>query len=176
MGITFLTGGARSGKSDLAMKLASKHGDSVTFVATAEALDDDMADRIQRHRAERPEGWTTVESPIELQAALESASGTVIVDCLTLWVTNLMLAEHPDDEILERARAAAKVAATLDAIAVTNEVGDGVHPPTELGRRFRDLLGRVNRIWADEAEVALLVVAGRVLPLQDHSSIWGATS
>lgn len=171
MALILLTGGARSGKSNLAQKLARRTAtDDVTFVATATRSDADMSVRIERHRAARPRHWTTVEAPIQLEPTLEQiASQTVvIVDCLTLWISNLMLEGLSDTEIEERAAKAAAIASARagDTIVVTNEVGSGVHPPTELGLRFRDVLGRVNAIWAQVSDIAYLVVAGRVLELK----------
>ena len=142
----------------------------MTFIATAEAGDDEMEARIARHRADRPAQWTTVEEPVHLADALKLAApqGTVIVDCLTLWISNLLLAGHDDDEIHKRAAEAAAQAANREGptLVVSNEVGSGVHPESALGRRFRDLLGGVNSIWADQAATALLVVAGRTIPLE----------
>jgi adenosylcobinamide kinase / adenosylcobinamide-phosphate guanylyltransferase len=175
MTLTFLVGGARSGKSSLAVDLATRSGLAVTFVATApapaiDAEDDEMVDRIARHRLERPDGWTTVEEPIDLSGALLGAGKSfVIVDCLTLWVSNLMWHDCTDSEIeritaetIDTARGAA-----LPIVVVSNEVGLGIHPDTALGRRFRDVLGRVNQRWAAAADVALLLVAGRALRLDD---------
>ena len=156
--ITLLIGGARSGKSALALRLAEGE---VVFIATAEPGDAEMAERIERHRAERPATWRTVEEPVDLAGALRDAppDACVIVDCLTLWVANTM------DE--ERARDAAAVAAARPGatIAITNEVGLGIVPANALAREYRDLLGRVNAIWAEAAERVLLVVAGRTLEL-----------
>lgn len=169
MGLRLLVGGARAGKSSLAMRFATAAGNPVTFVATAEALDEEMERRVARHRAERPEDWRTVEEPADLGAALRSAGDdTVILDCLTLWVTNLVLAGLDDEEIERRATAVAAAAAAREplTLAVTNEVGLGVIPGSELGRRFRDVLGRVNAIWASHAGDVLLVVAGRALRLE----------
>jgi adenosylcobinamide kinase / adenosylcobinamide-phosphate guanylyltransferase len=167
--LTVLIGGARAGKSALAAKLATKTALPVTYVATAEALDDEMKDRIARHRAERPENWATVEEPVDLEGALARVGPgrAVVVDCLTMWVSNLILNGLSDDEVEERAACASSFAAQreIPTFVVTNEVGAGVHPGTELGRRFRDVLGRVNVIWAAAAAETLLVVAGRVITL-----------
>jgi adenosyl cobinamide kinase/adenosyl cobinamide phosphate guanylyltransferase len=166
MPLTLLVGGARSGKSTLALRRAHRFGGAVVFVATAEARDADMAERIARHRAEREAGWATVEAPVDLGGALSgvSAETCVIVDCLTLWVANLMERElDPEALAVEAAGLAARRPAPT--IAVTNEVGMGVVPSSALGRRYRDALGRVNAIWADRAAEALLVVAGRTLRL-----------
>jgi adenosylcobinamide kinase / adenosylcobinamide-phosphate guanylyltransferase len=170
MAMTLLIGGARAGKSGLAVRRAADSGLPVIFLATAQALDEDMAGRIARHRANRPADWTTIEEPLDLKRALEDADpgAAVIVDCLTLWVSNLLLAGNDDDEIAARAAEAARAAAQRDAptFVVTNEVGSGVVPAAELGRRFRDALGRVNAIWAHESSDAFLVVAGRTLVLE----------
>lgn len=169
MALRLVIGGARAGKSSLAARLAASTGLPVTFVATAQALDEEMARRIARHRDERPEGWRTVEEPVDLLGALErSGDDAVVVDCLTLWVSNLVLAGLTDADVESRAEAAAEhgAARTPPTLVVTNEVGMGVHPASDLGRRFRDLLGRVNSIWAGRAEQVLLVVAGRALRLE----------
>jgi adenosyl cobinamide kinase/adenosyl cobinamide phosphate guanylyltransferase len=160
--LVLLLGGARSGKSSLAVRMA---GESATLIATATAGDEEMAERIRRHRAERPAAWTTVEEPVELRAALEAASGTVVVDCLSFWVANLLEADWSDEAVEAEAEACARAAAARDTIAVSNEVGLGVVPATPLGRRYRDVLGRVNATWAAAADRALFVVAGRVLEL-----------
>jgi adenosylcobinamide kinase / adenosylcobinamide-phosphate guanylyltransferase len=169
MALVLLIGGARSGKSSLAVRLAREHVVPVVFIATAEARDDDeMADRIALHRAERPAAWETVEEPLGLLAALEAApaESCVVVDCLSLWVANLL---ERGDGAEEAAALVAKVAANRSAptIAVTNEVGMGVVPATPLGRAYRDVLGRVNALWADAADESYFVVAGKALRLSD---------
>ena len=174
-GLTLLIGGARAGKSDVAMSLASRAGAAVTFVATARASDEEMAERIRRHRADRPSGWSTIEEPLDLEDALERAGdrATTIVDCLTLWVSNLLEDGCDDDEVVARAERAAERARDRAGatIAVTNEVGAGIVPMHPLARRYRDLLGRVNAIWSVRASRAVLVVAGRVVPLADPSTL-----
>jgi adenosylcobinamide kinase / adenosylcobinamide-phosphate guanylyltransferase len=169
MSLTFLLGGARSGKSALAVELARAWTGPVTVIATAEAGDEEMAARIGLHRDERPAEWTTVEEPLELEAALRSVSdeSAAVVDCLSLWVSNLIGRGDGDDEIEALGRSVATLAAERDGltIAVSNEVGLGVVPATELGRRYRDVLGRINADWAAAADHAALVVAGRQLPL-----------
>ena len=168
MPLTLLLGGARSGKSTLAVEIARRWPGAVTFVATAEAGDADMAERIARHRRERPPSWRCVEEPLDLGRALAAAGdGGAIVDCLTLWVANL-LEQRSAEETLAEARRVAALAAGRDGstVAVSNEVGLGVHPATARGREFRDVLGRVNAIWARVADEALFVVAGRALELR----------
>jgi adenosylcobinamide kinase/adenosylcobinamide-phosphate guanylyltransferase len=173
MTLTLLLGGARSGKSSLAVARARALGAPVVFVATAEALDAEMARRIERHRAERDPRWQTVEAPVELRDALAAApaGACAIVDCLSLWVANLVMQGLGEDEVAELARDAAALAAARPGatIAVSNEVGMGVVPEYELGRRYRDALGRANAAWAARADEALLVIAGRTLALERAS-------
>jgi len=165
--LTFLVGGARSGKSALAVAVAATWQGPVTVIATGEAGDEEMAERIRQHRAERPKEWTTVEEPLELEAALAAvpAGAAVIVDCLSFWVANLL--ERGDDAETCSERAIASVRTrSAPIVVVSNEVGLGVVPVSELGRRYRDVLGRVNQQWAAAADEAALVVAGRKLRLQ----------
>lgn len=170
MSLTFLLGGARSGKSTLATELASSSGGRVTVIATGEARDDEMAARIAAHRAERPAEWGTVEEPLELAAALAAvpAESAVIVDCLSLWVANLIERGDDDGDVEALSARVADVARkrTPPTIVVSNEVGLGIVPASPLGRRYRDVLGRVNAQWAAVADEAALVVAGRKLRLQ----------
>ena len=159
MPLTFLLGGARSGKSSLAVRLAGAAGAPVVFVATAEARDEEMAERIAHHRAERPPGWTTIEEPLELHAAVTSApdGAVVVIDCLSLWVANLLEQQREPDLVVP-------VRPGL-TIAVSNEVGLGIVPANELARTFRDVLGGVNALFARCASRSLLMVAGRTLEL-----------
>ena len=171
MGLSVLLGGARSGKSDLSARLASASGRPVVVIVTAEARDEEMTDRIRRHRAARPSSWTTVEAPRALREAVrELEDGAfAVLDCLTLWVSNLMEAGVSDDDIVDEALEVASTLATRDAssVVVTNEVGLGIVPMHELARRYRDTLGRVNAAFVSEAERAYLMVAGRALPLEE---------
>ena len=177
MALTLLIGGARSGKSSLAVDIGHRHhaaGIPVTYIATAPSVysddDADMADRIERHRMERPATWATIEEELDLIGALTSVGdGLAIIDCLTLWTSNLMWRELGDDEIRTLATATAAGAAERSepTVAITNEVGLGVHPETGLGRRYRDVLGFVNQAWAEVADPSLLLVAGRAIRLDD---------
>ncbi|HSJ44750.1 MAG TPA: bifunctional adenosylcobinamide kinase/adenosylcobinamide-phosphate guanylyltransferase [Euzebyales bacterium] len=164
-----LLGGARSGKSALAVRWGDAHGGPVTFVATGQAADDEMAARIRQHRAVRPASWTTVEAPTGLVAAVADApdEALVIVDCLTLWVANVF-GELDDEEVLARAGALGAAAAGRPAptVIVSNEVGTGIVPADPATRRYRDLLGGVNATVVSHAVAAWLLVAGRALPLQ----------
>jgi adenosylcobinamide kinase / adenosylcobinamide-phosphate guanylyltransferase len=168
--LTLLLGGARSGKSALAVEMGRRHEGRVVFLATAApSVDADMDERIERHRAERPD-WPTIEEPLDLAAALDRCGDAlVVVDCLTLWVSNLMNRGDSDAEI-EAASTIAIASATNRegaTVVVSNEVGLGVHPETTLGLRYRDLLGRVNNQWARAADRTLFLVAGRALRLDD---------
>jgi adenosyl cobinamide kinase/adenosyl cobinamide phosphate guanylyltransferase len=127
-----------------------------------------MAGRIARHRTERP-AWPTIEEPHDLAAALRAvpSGATAIIDCLTLWVSNLMLRGDDDEAIATLAADTAVLAGASTTVTVSNEVGLGVHPGNDLGRRYRDLLGRVNRAWAAAADRTLFLVAGRAVALTD---------
>jgi adenosylcobinamide kinase/adenosylcobinamide-phosphate guanylyltransferase len=165
--LTLLLGGARSGKSARALTLASQAA-RVLFVATGEARDDEMTARIAAHRGERPAAWDTLEEPRALAPALDrraDAYDLVIIDCLTLWVSNLMLAEPAPIDPVAAVGSLLTVYARGRAswIVVSNEVGLGLVPDTPLGRAYRDALGAVNRQVAAAADVVSFMVAG--LPL-----------
>jgi len=170
-----ILGGARSGKSRYAVAQALAGAPRVAVVATAEALDADMAARIRRHREDRPRSWLTVEEPLELVGALRRLGGTadtVLVDCLTLWVANQLQRGLADEAILAGGEALAKFVGerAYSLILVSNEVGGGVHPETASGLRFRDLLGAVNQAVAQSADRVVLMVAGLPVALKDHPS------
>jgi adenosylcobinamide kinase / adenosylcobinamide-phosphate guanylyltransferase len=167
----FVLGGARSGKSRFAVAAQPERG-TVAFVATAAAGDRDMAARIARHRAERPAHWTTVEERYDVAAAVGGLAGradAVLVDCLTLLVANRLLRGDSDAAILGEADALAGVIATrgTNLTLVSNEVGEGVHPETGAGLRFRDLLGFVNQRIAAASDRVVLMVAGLPLAVKD---------
>lgn len=172
--LILILGGARSGKSACAEDLA-RQGERTLFVATAEALDDDMKRRIEKHRARRPAAWDTLEEPFDPVTAIPSALAghdTLLIDCLTLWVSNLLLQPGDDadaeTEILSRAGALLDLYDRTEArwILVSNEVGLGVAPATELGRNYRDVLGRVNQLFASRADKVYLMVAGLPVDLR----------
>lgn len=175
-GLSLFVGGARSGKSDVVVRLGQSWPGDVVFVATATAGDEDMADRIARHQDERPSLWGLVESPefSSDELAAVDPGALVIVDCVTLLVSNLLFADRTDDQIVAHVAALAESAAARSAptLVVSNEVGLGVHPESALGRRYRDVLGRANRQVADAAETSLFVVAGRAIPLQEIEITW----
>ena len=161
--LTLVLGGARSGKSRYAARLITALPPPWIYAATGQALDDEMAARIDAHRARRGAGWTTVEAPRDLAAALAAHTrAPVLVDCLTLWLSNLMMADAQVEQEIDRlARALAAAAAPV--VLVANEVGSGIVPDNALARRFRDLQGGLNQRIAALADQVVLLVAG--LPL-----------
>ena len=165
--LIYVTGGARSGKSRFAeARAAALGGAQVTYLATAQAFDAEMAERIGRHRLERPLGWRTLEEPLEVPAALGGVRGVLLLDCLSLWVSNLMLRGDDDEAILAAAGALLQTQAGRGGplIAVSNEVGSGIVPDNALARRYRDTLGRVNQAVAAASDEAWLLASG--LPLR----------
>jgi adenosylcobinamide kinase / adenosylcobinamide-phosphate guanylyltransferase len=185
--VTIVLGGARSGKSACAERLARQSGRPVLYMATATAGDEEMATRIATHRAQRPAAWRTIEASHELLPALRASArpgDAVLVDCLTLWVSNVMLREIGGDGGIDavlaqrwqaiEARLVNEVQVAIDEmrerdialILVSNEVGMGVVPAFPLGRRFQDMLGRVNQAAAAAADVVLLMIAGLPVDLK----------
>lgn len=184
--VSLILGGARSGKSWFAEKLAARSGESVLYIATATAGDAEMAERIAAHRAARPATWRTIEAPDALAEAVRANAApgdVVVVDCLTLWVSNVILGRIGDAEVetlvaaqwdaieAELSAAAVDLLATarerdVALILVSNEVGLGVVPPYPLGRRYRDALGRVNQTMARQADSVVLMVAGLPVDLR----------
>jgi adenosylcobinamide kinase/adenosylcobinamide-phosphate guanylyltransferase len=156
-------GGARSGKSTFAERLAASLEPPVAYVACATASDDEMAARIAQHRAQRPSDWLTVESPASLQVAVAGAR-TILVEDLTLLLNNLMLRDMASAEASARAEVDAVLELQAHVILVSNEVGMGIVPATPLGREFRDALGRLNQHAAASVSEAYFLVAG--LPLR----------
>jgi len=182
--VTLIIGGARSGKSDFALKLAdsfgpktggSHEGDEVplvrkAYIATAQALDEEMGERIRKHREERSEGWETLEEPLDIGGLIRDVHSfyeVILLDCLTLWVTNILLAEKRMEEEMERLISLLSPLAgdeSRSIIIVSNEVGMGIVPDNPLSRRFRDLAGHLNQRVAEMADRVYLVAAG--IPIQ----------
>ncbi len=174
--VTLVLGGARSGKSRYAQQLAEQ-SQRVVFVATAKALDDEMRAKIERHKEDRPKDWLTVEEPLELPMVLaehEVNCDVIVIDCLTIFVANLMEAEGEniagiDGGIAALCEALRRV--RCNVVLVSNEVGSGVHPVSPLGRVYRDLLGEVNQRIARIADDVVLMVAGLPLALKGHLEV-----
>ena len=175
----FVTGGARSGKSRFAEALARESGRAVVYIATMQPHDDELRRRVERHRNDRPSAWQTVEAPVALSSVLAATDGDAcaLVDCLSLWVANRLLAlgEQPDVEAIEALESALlnetasllRVASEREGptITATNEVGAGVVPEYPLGRAYRDLLGVTNQRVAGHAARVWLMVSGRSMEL-----------
>ena len=172
--LTLILGGARGGKSAFAQHLAAQKGERVTFLATAEAGDEEMRDRIEQHRASRPRHWQTIEIPSSVAEAMRAASSEVVLlDCLALLVSNLLCGVG-EDCVAAEARVDREIGDLLAAyreggaslIVVSNEVGMGVVPPYPLGRIYRDLLGRANAQLARAADRVYVMVAGLALEIK----------
>ncbi|HZT87567.1 MAG TPA: bifunctional adenosylcobinamide kinase/adenosylcobinamide-phosphate guanylyltransferase [Stellaceae bacterium] len=171
--ITLVLGGARSGKSRFAERLVEETAVAGTYCATAEAGDTEMAARIAAHRARRGPFWRTVEAPLalaEMIAREADPARPLLIDCLTLWLSNLMLAERPVEREGERLCRALQAAAG-PVVLVANEVGLGLVPETPLGRRFRDAAGRLNQDIAAIADRVVFVAAGLPLVLKDVDAL-----
>jgi adenosylcobinamide kinase/adenosylcobinamide-phosphate guanylyltransferase len=165
--LTLVTGGARSGKSTWAEELARRSGRPRRYIATAQGWDDEMIERIAQHRRDRGDGWTTVEAPLDLVAALGTVQKgeVVLVDCLTLWLTNHLLAGNA---LADQATGllAALVACPAPVVVVTNEVGWGIVPENALARQFRDEQGRLNQRVAAQADCVVAVMCGLPMALK----------
>jgi len=171
MTISLVLGGARSGKSVYAEGLAKKANQTVVYVATAKVRDDAIAERVSLHQQSRPTDWLTVESPLELGAVLEEhavAGTTVLVDCLTMWVTNLLCEEDSNAKLAQQQQVlfSALETVTGDVIFVSNEVGMGIIPMGELTRDYVDIAGRLHQDIAALADHVVLIVAGLPLMLK----------
>lgn len=163
--LTFIVGGARSGKSAHAERMATSRPSPWIYIATAQAYDDEMRERIALHRARRGEGWVTIDAPLDLAGAIQALPDRqpVLIDCLTLWLTNHMLAEH---DLETECKGLTDVLSSPRGpwFVVSNEVGLGIVPDNALARRFRDIAGRLNQRVAAVADSVLMMVAG--LPLK----------
>jgi adenosyl cobinamide kinase/adenosyl cobinamide phosphate guanylyltransferase len=162
--ITLILGGARSGKSTYAERMMERLPAPITYVATMQVGDDpDLSDRVARHRQSRPEAWRTVEAGLDLAGVLDQVAGSILLDSLGPWV-----AAHTDGDAVDAAALCrALTGRNGDTVIVTEEVGLGVHPSSDLGRHFRDALGTLNQAVAAVADDVFLVVAGRGLRLDE---------
>ncbi len=161
--LTLVTGGARSGKSSWALAQASALPGRKVIIATAEALDEEMRNRIRKHQQERGTDWETVETPVDVPeclADLRRSADVVILDCLTMWISNLMGRSLEPMNAFCRLRDELKAPAPSDVFLVTNEVGLGIVPDNAMARRFRDFAGRLNQAMAALADRVVLVVSG----------------
>ncbi len=164
--IVFITGGARSGKSKFALKLAKKFGKNVIFLATALPKDKEMAERVKIHQESRPRNWKTIVEEKNILKVIKGIKRSfchlLIIDCLTLFISNLLLSDEKEERILKEIKAIVKLLqkAKYTTIIVSNEVGDGVVPANDIARRFRDLAGSANQTVAEKADEVYLVVAG----------------
>ena len=168
--LVFVTGGTRSGKSRYAQQTAESFRGDLVYIATAEARDEEMRQRIDAHQADRGERWSTLEEPLDLAGAIDSAAsyGGALVDCLTLWASNLMEAHGGDENTLERRIAALEESLRkrrTNIVVVTNEVGMGIVPMNAAARSYRDLAGLINQRVAALADEAYFIVSGRPLRL-----------
>jgi adenosylcobinamide kinase/adenosylcobinamide-phosphate guanylyltransferase len=167
--LLLVTGGVRSGKSRYAVDRARLWGERVLYVATCQPADDEMWERVRRHRAERPASWTTLEAGAEVIQAVQThgpAADGILLDCLTLYVSRLLVAGAGEGDVVQRVDALCTALRALPrpSAIVTNEVGWGVVPETPLGRLFRDVAGRANQVAAGHAQEVVLLVCG--LPVQ----------
>lgn len=165
--LTIVTGGAKSGKSRFAETLVLATGRPRTYIATAQAWDDEMHSKIAAHREDRGAGWHTVEAPRDVAAALASvaADGVVLLDCATMWLTNALLAEA-DLDAESTALLAALATCPAPVVVVTNELGWSIVPDNALARRFRDAQGRLNQRLAAQADLVVAVISGLPLALK----------
>lgn len=168
---TFILGGASSGKSSYAERMALAGSDSPYYIATSQAWDEEMRKRIDRHKARRGPQWSTIEEPLGLEEAIQEADkpgGLVLVDCLTLWITNLMVSDADDHIIHARFNALTDMVPKLNCrvIMVSNEVGMGIVPENEMARRFRDLTGNLHQQLARVCDNVIMVAAGLPLALK----------
>lgn len=169
--IIVVTGGARSGKSRYAEELATGYGEPLLYIATAACGDKEMHERIARHQARRGAAWQTIEEPLDLAGVLSGHDGwfgATLVDCVTLWLTNLLLEKEDKDAVLDEVRRTAVTLANLKSpvILVTNEVGMGIVPDNQLARIFRDIAGEANEILAKTADEVYVTFSGLPLKLK----------
>jgi adenosylcobinamide kinase/adenosylcobinamide-phosphate guanylyltransferase len=182
MSLIFITGGARSGKSTLAVELAKKSNSKVAFIATAQAGDDEMERRIFLHKMERPQGWLTIEEPMNVSSAIDSAFGydILIIDCITLLISNLLCSDENINEtkwILEKIEELVESARRFNGtvIIISNEVGMGIVPENKLARDFRDIAGKANQIIANSADQVYVCFSGIPLLIKGTGDKIGET-
>jgi adenosylcobinamide kinase/adenosylcobinamide-phosphate guanylyltransferase len=175
--LIFVIGGARSGKSRYASDMAKSEGKKTVFIATAAALDDEMKERIRLHKLSRPKGWGLIEEPVNLSRTLlglKPACGVAIIDCVGLWVSNLLMADLKDKDIgkiINKLGSDIRTARAGLVIIVSNEVGEGIVPGDPLSRRFRDLVGTANQVLAAKADEVIVMHAGIPVKIKTPSTL-----
>lgn len=174
--ITLILGGARSGKSSFGLTLAKKYGKKIAFIATCAPLDREMKERVGLHKLSRPKTWSTFEEPEKLEQAISQASkghDFIIIECLTFWVSNLLLLKRKEKEVLDRAINVLDICKSSKAgyVFVANEVGLGLVPANKLGRKFRDAAGRINQLFAQEADDVYFMTAGLPMTVKKNGKI-----
>lgn len=172
--IILILGGARSGKSSYAIELAKKCGKNVAFIATCQPLDEEMKERIKSHKSKRPVYWKTFEEPQNISMQLKKIGAkfdAIIIDCLTLFVSNLLLTKHSDAIIEDEVKKILEIIRTIKCktiIIVSNEVGLGIVPKNKLARRFRDIAGRINQMVAQAANTVFFMLSGLPLKIKER--------
>ena len=182
MSLIFVTGGARSGKSTFALQLAKKIGKKIAFIATGQAGDEEMQRRIQMHKQDRPQEWTTIEEPLDVASAIDTAKGhdTLIIDCITLLLSNLICSTDNLEDIswiperIEKLIESAKRFSGM-VIIISNEVGMGIVPENKLAREFRDLAGKANQMIASSAGQVYICFSGIPVLIKGSGEINGQT-
>lgn len=178
--LVLITGGVRSGKSKMAVDLAEKSGKPVVFLATCQPLDEEMQRRVAKHKQDRPESWQTVEEPIEIEKVIAGATEKLVVlDCLTLWITNLVMAGLDQKQIMSKLETllAFIKSGVFEVIIVTNEIGWGIVPDNQMAREFRDIVGFAHQKIAAQADEVYMTVCGipmlikGTLPEGDYSLV-----
>ena len=168
--LIFVTGGCRSGKSQFALDFANRHFRKKLYLATCEAFDEEMAKRIEDHKKKRASAWRTVEEPVRIADAIRECRNNtevVLLDCITLWLSNLLLRQKSDHEVMNEVTTLIDMVkqGPSSSIIVSNEVGQGLVPPYPVGRVYRDLLGWANQRLAQEADDVIWMVAGIPVPV-----------
>ncbi len=169
--IIFITGPCRSGKSKFAVKIAKENFKNVVFIATGKEIDDEMKERIEKHKKTRPKEWKTVEEDIDIENFIESGND-YIIDCITTWITNLMLKNYGEKEIINKVKnLIIKIRKEkCCAIIVSNEVGWGIVPENKIARDFRDIIGKVHQLISENSDYVYLIVSGIPLKLKGEKN------
>ncbi|MCM8785672.1 MAG: bifunctional adenosylcobinamide kinase/adenosylcobinamide-phosphate guanylyltransferase [Candidatus Omnitrophica bacterium] len=165
--IIFITGPVRSGKSRFAVKIAKEKFKNVVFIATGKPIDDEMKERIKKHKESRPKEWKTIEEEIDIENFIKNGNA-YIIDCLTTWITNLIVNGYKEKEIIRKVEKLIENIRKTNssAIIISNEVGWGIVPENKLARDFRDIIGNIHQIIVEKSDIFYLIVAGVPLKLK----------